>query len=215
MAQALLKPAAMVRALLLNVAACLLCLFGVGAGLVLLARFEDAGSASSAHIGEWPSESPVELAQDRDTLLMFAHPHCACAKCSLDELNRLVAKCPGKAAVHVFFLSPARYPSRWTLGGLWQSATSIPGAVVRGDVDGIVAGEFGAETSGSVLLYSPDGQLLFRGGITAESGCDPNKAAEESLLALLNGRQGSLSKTPVYGRRLLSEEDRMRTMVSN
>jgi hypothetical protein len=205
----------MVRALFLNIAACVLCLFGVGVGLVLVARFGDTGRGSSLPIAQWPSESPVELARDRDTLLMFAHPHCVCAKASLEEMERLLGRCPGKVAVHVFFLSPCRYPSKWTLASLWQIAASIPGVQVRGDADGIVASQFGAETSGSVLLFNPGGQLLFRGGITAESGCEPNNAAEDSLVALLNGRQSGISQTPVYGRPLLSEGERIRAVVSN
>ena len=205
----------MVRAFVLNITLCALCLTVVGAGLVGVSCFQDTGRVSSLQTGQWPAESPVVLAQDRDTLLMFAHPHCPCTKASLEELDRVMNKCHRRVAVHVFFLSPSSCPNRWTMTDLWRSASAIPGVKVQADTDGIVSSEFGAETSGCFLLFNPHGDLLFRGGITADCGREGDNAAAERLVAFLTGKASAAAQTPVYGRPLLSEDQKPRDLVSN
>jgi hypothetical protein len=202
----------MVRRFIFNIAACAFWLTLIGAGLVLVSHFENTSQASSTQSTQWPADSPVQLAQQGNTLLMFAHPHCPCTKASLQELGRILQKSRQPIVAHVFFVSPARYPSKWTLTDLWRNAAAIPGVAVHGDPDCAAANQFGVETSGHVLLFNSAGKLLFRGGITTECGRDGDNPGAENLAERLNAHNTSLAEAPVFGRPL-TEGDA--TVVAN
>ncbi len=189
----------MVRALILNIASCLVWLVAIGAALVFVSGFETFGGSQTQPSTDWPKDASIALDRSRPTLLMFAHPRCPCTRASLEELKSVLASCEGKVAAHVYFLSPSRTPSAWTLTQSWHEASRIPGLTVRYDTDGYLAELFGAESSGEVRLYNPRGQLLFRGGITAARGQTGLNTGEETLLALIKGGKAAISQTPVYG----------------
>ena len=189
----------MVRAVIFNIAGCLISLVAVGTGLVFLSGFETFGGSQTRSSTDWPSEAIIPLDRSRPTLLMFAHPHCPCTRASLEELKSILGNAQGKVAAHILFLSPAKTPGAWTLTESWHQASRIPGLNLRYDTDGCLAGLFGAESSGEVRLYNPRGQLLFRGGITAGRGQLGSNAGEESLLELIKGAAPTVSQTPVFG----------------
>lgn len=174
-------------------------LVAIGTGLVLLSGFETFGGSQTQPSTDWPNDATIALDRTRPTLVMFAHPHCPCTRASLEELKSVLSSAQDKVAAHILFLSPARTPGAWTLTESWHQAGKIPGLRVRYDTDGYLAGLFGAESSGEVRLYSPRGQLLFRGGITGGRGQTGSNAGEDSLLALINGSSPALSQTPVFG----------------
>src|SRR5207248_10565652 len=132
-----------------------------------------------------------------DTLVMFAHPRCPCTRASIEELNRLLARCQGKLATRVLFFQPSNYPPEWSRGSLWKSAEAIPGVIAQRDLDGLEARRFGAETSGFVVLYSASGHLLFRGGITGSRGHAGDNTGMEAIISLVNGERAGNSQTPV------------------
>jgi hypothetical protein len=168
----------------------------------LIFEEKDAGAA-----GETPSRWPtagLAIDNNRDTLVMFVHPQCPCTRASIEELNRLLAECGGKAAVHVFFYQPENEGSGWVHGSLWRSVAAIPGVELHEDPNGVMAGRFGAQTSGYVVLYSPAGRLLFAGGITAGRGHEGDNAGKSSITALLNGQTPEIATAPVYGCSLIN-----------
>src|SRR5208282_2963125 len=124
---------------------------------------------------------------------------------SLEELNRLLAQCRGQVAAHVVFFKPEIFSNDWVQTDLWRSAKAIPGVTVHEDSDGTQARRFGAETSGYVLLYDINGQLLFKGGITGSRGHAGDNAGENAVSSLLAGQAVSLRQTPVYGCSLLGK----------
>ena len=130
---------------------------------------------------------------------MFAHPHCPCTEASVGELNRLLVRCQGPVAVHVLFIQPRDVTEDWTKSSLRKSAEAIPGTDVQLDPDGKEAHRFGAESSGYVVLYDADGQLLFNGGITGARGHAGDNAGENVVVALLNGQHVELKHTSVFG----------------
>ena len=134
---------------------------------------------------------------------MFAHPQCPCTRASVEELNRLMARCSGQVAAHVLFLKPAGLPDSWTRTGLWPSVAAIPKVSVQEDADGAEATRFGAETSGFVVLYDPQGKLLFKGGITGGRGHAGDNAGESAVASLLTERTAAIAETPVFGCSLL------------
>jgi hypothetical protein len=156
-----------VRAVAYNLGICVILLVAVVAGLVLVSRFDVTSDDISAVPEHWPTETPLLLDQEKDTLLVFANPR-SCTKSNIEELNRLLAKCDGQVAAHILFFSPACRPAEWLMTDSWRRAKAMRGVGVHIDVDGALASQFGAEVPGEVLLYSPRGELIF--------GCKMNEA---------------------------------------
>lgn len=189
----------LVNAKILRSALALVWLCVVGAGFAIILNYQVASGTAGPTPQRWPAGTPIALDARRDTLILFAHPHCPCTRASLEELNRLLARSQGAVAAHVVFYRPSEFPTNWTRTDLWHSAAALPGVSVREDVDGQLARRLGAETSGYVLLYDPQGQLLFKGGITESRGHAGDNVGEDSIIALLAGKSGALDQTLVYG----------------
>ena len=189
----------------MRITVCALWLLAVGAGFAVVLNYQNAGGRAGEAPTRWPKAALVVLDQDRFTLVMFIHPQCPCTRASIGELNHLLAQCSGRVATQVWFFKPGRFLSDWTRTDLWRSAAAIPGVTVREDVDGAQARLFGAETSGHVLLYDKQGQLLFHGGITGGRGHAGGNAGESAILALTAGGQATVAQTPVYGCSLLGD----------
>jgi hypothetical protein len=58
----------------------------VGAGLWVLWAYENRPGVAAHPPVQWPSESHIERATDRPTLIMLAHPYCSCTRASIGEL---------------------------------------------------------------------------------------------------------------------------------
>jgi hypothetical protein len=170
------------------------------AGWLLFAEQAAPGEAA-APPGRWPADSRLSREPDRPALVLFAHPHCPCARASLEELAWVLARAGGRADAWVVLVLPPGAPAGWERGGLWD----LTGARVATDPDGAEARRFGAATSGQVLVYGRDGRLAFRGGITAargHQGANPGRAA--ALEALGGGT--TVRETPVFGCPLWGED---------
>lgn len=197
----------MTRALRLRALVYTVWLLAVGLGIVIVLDYENASGSAGIAPRQWGSKTPIPLDSTRDTLIMFAHPRCPCTRASLGELNRVLAQTDGRIAAHVLFFRPNNYSADWTRTDLWRSAAAIPGVTVQDDVDDALARKFGAETSGYVLLYNPQGQLLFRGGITGSRGHAGDNAGESAIISLAMGKAAGVTQTPAYGCSLLSESN--------
>lgn len=182
-----------------RVLVCVLWLTAIGAGAVVLLRYQNADGEMGSVPQDWPDRAPISRAQDRAALVMFAHPNCPCTRASIEELNRLLTRCSRPVSTHVFFLKPSHSPAEWAETGLRRNAAAIPGVSVADDVDGEVSSCFGAKTSGLVLLYDPSGRLLFKGGITSSRGHAGDNVGSDTIVAFLGGSTNGRSHTPVYG----------------
>jgi hypothetical protein len=167
---------------------------GLGALQAYKSRPGSAGSAPAAFAG-WASDSG-----SRARLTMFLHPHCPCSRASLRELQEILAREPGKAAVDIVFVKPAGAGRDWTTTSLREQAEAIPGVRLIDD-DGTLARRLGAETSGYVVLYDASGKLLFSGGITPSRGHEGPSVGLDAICALLDGTTKAPAgvQTPVYG----------------
>jgi hypothetical protein len=188
-----------------RVVLCSVWLLAVMAGTVAFWNYGGTAGSAGATPQRWPTGISLSLDAAHDTLLMFAHPQCACTRASLEELNQLMAQCEGKVTAHVLFFKPDKFSEAWTHSGLRESASAIPGTIIHDDPNGVIAARFGAETSGYVVLYSPQGQLLFEGGITGSRGHAGDNAGQSTLISLLNGRASQVRQTPVFGCSLLDQ----------
>jgi len=174
----------------------LLAVVGAMGWIVSYTNTPGAGGEAPSH---WPAESQIALDSQVPTLVMFAHPHCPCTRASLGELALLMARCRGRVSARVLFIKPAGMSDEWTQTDLWQKAAAIPGVTTGRDEDGTESRLFHSETSGQTLLYDCAGNLLFQGGITASRGHSGDNPGRSALVALLEHRQATPTRTPVFG----------------
>jgi hypothetical protein len=171
----------------------------VGVGLAVLLDYENTPGVAAKPPVLWPTESRIQRAQDKATLIMLVHPHCPCTRASIGELALLMAHTQGRLTTYVLFLKPAGFSEEWEKTDLWQSAASIPGVYPLIDDAGTEARLFQATTSGQTDLYDADGRLLFSGGITSARGHSGDNAGRSAIESLLNAGAAERSETSTFG----------------
>lgn len=170
----------------------------VSGGYVVF-RYQSSRGAVGTAPERWPASAQIPLEPQHSTLIFFAHPKCPCTRASLEELNCLLPRTLGRMSTHVVFVRPRSVDDQWSKTDLWKKASALPGVKVHEDVDGALAQLFGAETSGQVFLYDPQGVLVFQGGITAGRGHIGTNLGAEAVVALSTDKQSPLHMSPVYG----------------
>ncbi len=171
----------------------------IAVGLGLLWAYENGPGVAAHPPASWPRESHLNLATDRATLVMTAHPHCPCTRASVGELARLMTQAQGRVTAYVLFLKPEGFSDDWEKTDLWQSAASIPDVSVFVDERGTEARRFHAMTSGQTALYNTEGELLFSGGITGSRGHSGDNAGRSAIVSLLNAGEAEQAETFVFG----------------
>lgn len=194
---------------------CSFWLVGAAGWIVLLAigwyallRYEFT-AGSGGQVGErWPAESRLPLDHEQPTLVMFAHRHCPCTRQSLGELEQILVRTLGQVRAWVILLAPPDAAADRVGEDIESLARSLPGVQVAIDSDGVEARRFHVKTSGHVLLYDPQGQLLFSGGITDARGHAGESVGRRIVLAWLQGEIQEQRAAPVYGCSLFDEEEK-------
>lgn len=172
----------------------------VGAGLAILLRYEKEPGLSAAPPARWPAGTRLERGTGRATLVMLVHPGCPCSRASIEELDRIMARCRGLVTAHVLFFKPREFADDWEKTDLWYRAAAIPGVRVARDDDGVEAAVFRAATSGQVVLYDAAGALVFRGGITPSRGHAGDNDGRQAIVAQLTANEApTRTGTPVFG----------------
>jgi hypothetical protein len=178
---------------------------GLGALEAYKSRPGDTGQTPAVFphgFPQWESDSNGQSSSQlsRPRLIMFVHPRCPCSKASLGEFAEILAHRSGKADAAVVFVKPADAGPDWNKTSLRAQAAAIPQVRLIDD-DGTLAHRFGAETSGSVVLYDADGKLLFTGGITRSRGHEGDSSGSRAICALLDGNKEVAAgvHTPVFG----------------
>jgi hypothetical protein len=177
-------------------------LIWAGAAIVggrILLNYENYPGKIGQVSSSWPADSIIKLADDRPTLVMFAHPQCPCTRASMDEFAQVMAHVQGKVRAYVLFYTPQQAGSDWQNTDLRRSAAQIPGVSALSDIDGVEAERFGAETSGHTFLFDRGGRLLFNGGVTGSRGHSGDNAGESALVSLINNHKSDRAETFVFG----------------
>ncbi|MDZ4779362.1 MAG: hypothetical protein SGJ19_03815 [Planctomycetia bacterium] len=174
-------------------------LTAVAIGMSMVISFSNTAGAIGKPLSEWPFDCPIQRAVERNTLLMFIHPRCPCSRASLRELAEILAQAGDGLEANVLFFQPVDEPDNWSHTDLWETATHIPGVKVKSDLGAATASQFGAETSGHVLLYDAKGRLLFSGGITAGRGHEGDNSGHSAVVSLVQGKAHLLNSCPIFG----------------
>ena len=164
-----------------------------------LLKYENSPGKVGQVFSSWPADSTLQLANDRPTLVMAAHPQCPCTRASVAELAQLMAHVQGKVQAYVLFYSPRDSVADWQNTDLRRATAQIPGITVLSDVDGVEAQRLGAETSGHTFLFDPSGRLIFNGGITASRGHSGDNMGESAIVSLINDHASKRSQSFVFG----------------
>ena len=96
----------------------------VALGMGLLMSYSFAAGASADAPAGWPAASKLQLAKDRPTLVLVAHPHCSCTRASIAELARLMTRLSGQLEGYMVFIKPEGLGDGWEVTDLWESACS-------------------------------------------------------------------------------------------
>src|SRR6185295_11598556 len=185
--------------LILVVAASVWIAAGVFGFAFLLDYSVQPGAAASAP-QQWPSDSRIPAPQGHHVLVMTVHPHCPCSRASVTELNNMMALLRGTGVKgYVVVVKPAEFANEWVETESYRSAGRIPGVEVLLDVDGVESARLGAQTSGQVLLYGPDGGLLFAGGLTPDRGHLGDSPGQHRILSLVKTGTADAKESLVFG----------------
>ena len=190
------------------IAAVALWLVAVGLGMAALLNYSNTPSHDGLAPAHWPAQSTIPRVAAQATLVMFAHPRCACTRASVGELAVLMAHCQQLVSAHVVFFRPRGSAGDWAHSDLWRAAEVIPGVTVQADEDGQEARLFHADTSGHTVLYDAQGHLVFNGGITIARGHSGDNAGRDAIMAFLQTKATDHAQTPVFGCPILDSTSR-------
>lgn len=178
----------------------------LGTGFWKLSVYANTPGAEAIPQEKWPIQSALRRDPNLGTLVIFAHPKCPCSRATVGELERMIPKIHGKMNVYVVFVKSKSQPEDWAKEALWRKAQAIPAVQTILDADGSEADRFGAKTSGQVFLYDKYGELVFRGGITAERGHMGDSDGRSAILSFLETGEPGFSTTPTFGCSLSNPE---------
>lgn len=167
-------------------------LLAVVAAFAGLFRFTFTPGEKGHSNATWPSTSRISRAMDRFTLVAFLHSRCPCSSATLSELERLMPHLKRVLPLHIVLMDPAG------MSPLADRLSRIPGLVIHRDAGRQEADLFGAATGGHVFFYSPEGSLLFEGGITPGRGHEGASTGQQLILAALKGSAARAS-ADVFG----------------
>ncbi len=179
------------------------------AGSAALAAYASAPGLAADSPGHWPVGSTLTMAgEQRFTLLLFAHPKCPCTQATLSELARLMADTENRLQTTVVLEHPLGQPAAWSQTSIASRAAAIPGVSVVIDRGGMERKRFGAHTSGQAVLFNPEGDEVFAGGITPARAHEGDNNGRESIVRIVR-HAGSRAQTshPVFGCPLYSSTD--------
>jgi hypothetical protein len=190
-----LSPSFLKRIPFAHIAWVVLMVFGFGS----LISYQMKAGTSAVAPDAWPLSVGLGFDPQHYNLVMFAHPKCSCTDASLEELKIVMTRGRGKIVPTICFFDPEGVGADWTQTALVRAAREIPGLNVVIDRNGSIAGQFGATTSGQVLMFDGSGKRVFAGGITASRGHAGENRGRSLVLGLVNHEISVADQTPVFG----------------
>jgi hypothetical protein len=168
-------------------------------GARVLLRYETGPGEPGRPPSSWPRNTRLARTTGKFTLVMLAHPDCPCTRAGMKELEQLMARLRGRVNTFVVFRKPEQRQDEAESSALWRTAAAIPGVTVSHDTAGEETRRFGARVSGQAMLYNPEGELVFSGGLTNGRGREGYSRGEDLILQLVNGAGKGPAEAPVFG----------------
>ena len=168
-------------------------------GLLSSANYQWGQGALASAPARWPHASKLKHPERRAAIVMFLHPFCPCSRASLAEFANLARQAPVSADLQIIFLTSSKFTEAVETCERWREASKIPNAELSIDADGKLARQFGANTSGTVLVYDRARRLLFDGGITPGRGHVGPNPGIAAVTAISRGEAQRHSDYPVFG----------------
>ncbi|MBX3177920.1 MAG: hypothetical protein KF886_11200 [Candidatus Hydrogenedentes bacterium] len=172
-------------------------------GFASLGAYDFSGGPPPIGAVKWRLNEAIPLGSDRPTLVYFIHPRCPCTAAGIAQLDRVLSRFAGAFRPHVVIVLPDDVGEGWERGRNLDAAAQLPEVAVTIDRGGGVAQLFGAERSGTLLAFAPDGARLFAGGLTASRGHGGDSLGSLALHDLAVGAVPRRDATPVFGCPLL------------
>jgi len=168
-------------------------------GSLWLLDYSTRPGAAEPSPPSWPDDTTLVRSVKRATLVTFVHPQCPCSRATLGELSRILVGAGDRVDAQVVVVRPSGMDDSLVHGFLWKEANSMPGVLVVEDPGGREARRFGARTSGHVVLYGPEGDLRFSGGITPGRDHFGDSVGRTAILAELSSNRSEQASAPVFG----------------
>lgn len=172
----------------------------IGCGFAVLVAEENTPGVPA--MSATPTAVVAREVSEKPTLLLFLHPQCPCSESSISELIGIMRECGDRMNVHVAVFAAAGHVAEWKKTDVWKSVAEIPGIEMTADVNGALALQTGARTSGQTFLFGRHGALLFSGGITGARACAGENEAARALVSLImkpDVRKNIVVRYPVFG----------------
>ena len=171
---------------------------GVVAAFLVIWNYKTTPGDDVTAPGSWPAASVIARVPGVANVVMFAHPQCPCTRASIAELARLATELGPRAQIHVVIVRPDGTDEEFVRGVIAERASAIRGARIVVDVDGVESERFGAIVSGSTVVYSSKGELMFRGGLTTARGHEGSGPAQARIRELVVADMGQ-ADAPTFG----------------
>lgn len=171
-------------------------------GWIALNRYTYTAEAVAAAPSDWPMDAGLTRTRDRSNLVMFLHPGCPCSRATLTELDRLRSRIGDDCHIQLVMVLSREHGDEWQETPLQRQAAELKDIHLTQDWDGRIAGTFSAGTSGETYLYSPQGKLLFHGGLTMGRGHEGPASGQDQIFDAIHSLTPQFPSNKVYGCRL-------------
>lgn len=174
-------------------------------GCYYLLTYEHTPGASALSAKKWPVSSVLNRSSQKYTLVLHIHPQCPCSQATITELTKIIERIGTKSDIFALVYLPRGYQDEWAKQDLWNELSKVPQIHILIDRVGAEARKFGAQTSGQVFVYKPDGRLGFSGGITGSRGHEGDNRGEDAVISLISTGVVLADETPVFGCHLFKD----------
>lgn len=159
-------------------------------------------SNASRNVG--PPSAPVASANlfFRDprhlSLVVALRPSCDASRAAIDELTKICRAVPGEIRVTALILQLGGEADSSVQNEMRSALEHLEARVVA-DHAGATSARFGFSASGQIKLFSPNGKLLYDGGITSKPGRGGENPGVEMVLEIARGTVWEVRSGPVFG----------------
>lgn len=152
----------------------------------------------------WPQNSTLYRNPENSTLVMTVHAGCSCSRASIEELAKIMKKAGSSLTAHVLMLPTGNgneQENEVKKTYVWKRGLETRGVSMHIDKEAKETKNFGALVSGTVMLFSKSGNLVFHGGITPQRGHQGDNFGEDFIVKFLEKKflADQAHKSPVFG----------------